>query len=109
LIGWVFLGLAIAFEVIGTIALRYSNGFKVLLPSVLVVIGYGASFYFLALALKQRVPLSSAYAIWSAVGTAVIAAAGVLLFSERINALKIIGIAAIIVGVVALNLGGARH
>ncbi len=103
--GWLFLGLAIGLEVVGTVALKYSQGFSVLLPSVIVVLGYSLSFYCLSLALTRAVPLSSAYAIWSAVGTAVIALAGVLLFAEHLSPVKVAGLLAIIAGVVALNLG----
>ncbi|UQX88284.1 multidrug efflux SMR transporter [Jatrophihabitans telluris] len=107
--GWVFLALAIGLEIVGTVSLKYTNGFRVLGPSVIVAVGYGLSFYFLSLALKRHVPLSSAYAIWSAVGTAAIAVIGVLVFDEKVTALKVAGIAAVILGVVAINASGAGH
>jgi multidrug transporter EmrE-like cation transporter len=107
--GWLLLGLAIAAEIVGTVSLKYTNGFRTLAPSVAVVISYGASFYCLSLALKHRVPLSSAYAIWSAVGTAVIAVVGVLFYAERLSPVKVIGLVAVIGGVVAINLSGTSH
>jgi small multidrug resistance pump len=107
--GWLLLGLAIAAEIVGTISLKYTNGFRTLAPSVAVLVSYATSFYCLSLALKHRVPLSSAYAIWSAVGTAVIAVVGVLFYAERLTPLKVVGLIAVIGGVVAINLSGASH
>ena len=69
---------------------------------------YGVCFYFLTLALK-KVDVSVAYAIWSGVGTALIATLGVLYFREPISILKVVGLAAIIGGVVALNISGGTH
>jgi small multidrug resistance pump len=108
--GWLLLALAIAAEIVGTISLKYTNGFRTLIPSTIVLVSYAGSFYCLSLALKHRVPLSSAYAIWSAVGTAVIAIVGVVFFAERMNPAKVVGLVAIIGGVIALNLsGGGSH
>jgi small multidrug resistance pump len=106
--GWVLLSFAIVFEVIGTIALRISKGFEVLLPSIVVVLAYAASFLLMSRAVRS-VPLSTAYAIWAAIGTALIAVAGIVLFSEKVNPLKVTGLALVIIGVVALNLGEAQH
>jgi small multidrug resistance pump len=108
--GWLLLSLAIAAEIVGTISLKYTNGFRTVLPSAIVLVSYAGSFYCLSLALKQRVPLSSAYAIWSAVGTAVIAVVGVIFFAERLNPTKVLGLVAVIGGVIAINLaGGGSH
>ncbi|MHA6760407.1 DMT family transporter [Streptacidiphilus sp. PAMC 29251] len=105
---YLFLAVAIASEICATVSLKYSEGFTRLLPSLVVVAGYGLSFVFLAQALKH-IPVSTAYAIWSGVGTAVIAAIGFSFLGESVNAWKLAGIAMIIGGVVALNLGGASH
>jgi small multidrug resistance pump len=105
--GWLFLAGAIACEIFGTILLRYSKGFTVWQPTLGMIALYVSSFYLLSRALKT-VQLSTAYAIWSAVGTAVIAVVGVLAFGEHLTAVKAFGILAIIAGVVALNLGGAH-
>ncbi len=109
--GWGLLGLAILTEVIGTTALRASNdasgGGKWALIAV-VAIGYGLSFWFLALVLKH-IQLGIAYAVWAGVGTAITAAVGVALFGEAVTALKFACIALIVVGVVGLNLSGAGH
>jgi small multidrug resistance pump len=70
---------------------------------VLVVVGYGLSFYFLALALKQ-IPLGVAYAIWSGLGTAGAVLAGILLWRESLSLAGVAGIVLIIAGVILLNL-----
>ncbi|SEM48527.1 DMT family transporter [Streptacidiphilus jiangxiensis] len=103
-----FLALAISSEICATVSLKYTHGFTRLLPSLVVVVGYVASFALLSQALKQ-IPVSTAYAIWSGAGTAVVAAIGFAFLGEGVNLWKVLGIALIIVGVVALNLGGAAH
>jgi small multidrug resistance pump len=95
--------LAILCEVVGTVALKASEGFARLGPNVLVVVGYGLSFYFLALALKQ-IPLGVAYAIWSGLGTAGAVVAGILLWRESLTLTGIAGMVLIIAGVILLNL-----
>ena len=101
------LALAILAEVGGTIALRESAGFTRLWPSVAVVAGYGISFWLLALVLQQ-LSIGFTYAVWSAAGTALIVAVGVLAFGEPATALKVASIGLIILGVVGLNLAGAH-
>ncbi|HOE16471.1 MAG TPA: multidrug efflux SMR transporter [Syntrophorhabdaceae bacterium] len=108
LMHWIYLSLAIVFEVTGTTCMKLSDGFSRLVPSVLMGICYIVSFSLLTFALK-RVDVSVAYAIWSGVGTALIATIGVLWFREPITLLKIYGLLAIIGGVVALNLSGGTH
>ena len=102
--------LAILSEVVGTVALKASEGFTRLGPNVLVVVGYGLSFYLLALALKQM-PLGIAYAIWSGLGTAGAVAAGILLWRESLNLTGVVGILLIIIGVILLNVfaGAPAH
>jgi small multidrug resistance pump len=102
--------LAILSEVVGTVALKASEGFTRLGPIVLVVVGYGLSFYLLALALKQ-IPLGIAYAIWSGLGTAGAVVAGMLLWRESLNLAGVVGILLIVAGVVLLNLfsGASAH
>ena len=95
--------LAILCEVVGTVALKASDGFARLGPNALVVVGYGLSFYLLALALKQ-IPLGVAYAIWSGLGTAGAVAAGILLWRESLSLAGVVGILLIIAGVLLLNL-----
>jgi small multidrug resistance pump len=104
----VLLSLAIVTEVLGTIALRFSDGFTRPLPSVVMLAGYGLSFWLLSLILRD-LPVGFVYAVWSAVGTALIAAIGILAFGEAANALKFASLALIVAGVVGLNLAGGTH
>jgi small multidrug resistance pump len=99
----VLLGLAILTEVAGTLALRASDGFSRPLPSVVVVIGYGLSFWLLALVLKD-LSVGLTYAVWAAVGTALIATVGILAYDETATPLKLASLGLIIAGVVGLNL-----
>ena len=101
------LSFAIVTEVAGTVALRYSEGFTKLLPSAVVVLGYGTSFWLLALVLRE-LSIGTTYAVWSAAGTALIAALGILAFGEPATALKLASLALIIIGVVGLNLAGSH-
>jgi small multidrug resistance pump len=105
---WLHLTLAILSEVAGTTCMKLSEGFTKSVPSILMWLFYGICFYFLTLSLK-KVDVSVAYAIWSGLGTALIAAVGVLYFREPISILKIAGIVAIIGGVAALNLAGGTR
>jgi len=101
------LSFAIVTEVAGTVALRYSDGFTKLLPSAVVVVGYGTSFWLLALVLRE-LSIGTTYAVWSAAGTALIAAVGMLAFGEQATALKLASLGLIILGVVGLNLAGSH-
>ena len=100
-----YLGLAIALEVSGTISMKLSEGLTRLYPTIAMVVLYTGSFAFLALTLK-RLEVSTVYAIWSGVGTALIAVIGVAYFNESLTTLKVASIAMIILGVVGLNLTG---
>jgi small multidrug resistance pump len=101
------LSLAIVTEVAGTVALRYSEGFTKLAPSAIVVVGYGASFWLLALVLRE-LSIGTTYAVWSAAGTALIAAFGIFALGEPATALKLASLALIIIGVVGLNVAGSH-
>ncbi|MFC9391638.1 DMT family transporter [Streptomyces sp. NPDC057027] len=105
--GYGLLAGAIAAEIFATTSMKYSEGFSRLWPSLLTGVGYLVSFALLAQALKT-LQIGTAYAIWSGVGTAVVALIGYLLLGESLSAAKIAGIALIIAGVVVLNLGGAH-
>jgi small multidrug resistance pump len=105
---WVYLVLAILLEVSGTTCMKLSGGFTKLVPSILLFVFYTLSLGMLTLALK-RIDVSVAYAVWSGIGTALIATIGVLWFKEPATALKLISLALIIVGVVGLNLSGGAH
>jgi small multidrug resistance pump len=101
------LALAIMVEIVATTLLKYSQGFTRVVPSSLSIAGYILSLYLLSLALV-RIPVSTAYAIWSGAGTAVVAAIGWLFLGEAMGALKATAIGLIVVGVVMLNLTGAE-
>ncbi|WP_322500682.1 multidrug efflux SMR transporter [Streptomyces rochei] len=105
--GYLLLAGAIAAEVAGTTVMKYSEGFSRLGPSLLTALAYVLSFALLAQSLKI-LAVGTAYAIWAGVGTAAIAAIGVLFMGEGMTVTKAAGIALIIVGVVVLNLGGAH-
>ncbi|PKV85079.1 multidrug efflux SMR transporter [Streptomyces sp. TLI_146] len=105
---YVLLSCAIASEIAATSAMKYSEGFTRLWPSLVTACGYLLAFYLLSLTLKSM-SVGTAYAIWSGAGTAVVAAIGMLFLGETMTAAKFAGIALIIGGVVLLNLGGAAH
>ncbi|WP_133910262.1 DMT family transporter [Streptomyces sp. NBC_00582] len=105
--GYLTLSGAIAAEVAATTAMKYSEGFSRLWPTLLTAVGYVISFFLLAQTLKS-VGIGTAYAIWAGVGTATIAVIGLALFGESLTLTKIAGIGLIIGGVVVLNLGGAH-
>ena len=99
---WVCLSIAIVCEVIATSALKYAEGFTLLWPSAVVVVGYGAAFYFLSLTLKT-IPVGVVYAIWSGVGTTLIALIGWVFIGQKLDLPAVIGIIMIVMGVVILN------
>lgn len=101
---YLYLSLAIAAEVGGTLALKATRGFTSLVPSIAVICGYSLAFFLLSLALRTM-SVGTAYAIWSGVGTAVVALAGAIIFHERLTPTMIVGIALIVVGVVVLEIG----
>ncbi len=105
--GYLLLAGAIAAEVAGTTAMKYSEGFSRLLPSLVTVLGYLISFTLLAQTLRT-LSIGTAYAIWSGIGTAAIAGIGIAFMGEGMTLTKAAGIALIIVGVVVLNLGGGH-
>lgn len=104
---FILLGIAIIAEVFGSTMLKASQGFKRLLPSIGVVIGYVAAFYSLSIVLRS-VALGTAYAIWAGAGTALTAIVGMTLYKEKKDRKKIGGIILITIGVVILNLGSGQ-
>lgn len=103
---WALLVAAIVTEVSGTLALRGSQDHTVWL--VVVVAGYLASFYFLALVLRAGMPVGVAYGVWGAVGTAATAALGAVIFGDPFTTPIVVGIGLIIAGVLMVELG-SRH
>ena len=103
---WAWLFLAIALEVAATVFMKLSDGFSRIIPTAMMGVLYALSFVPLAIALK-KMEVGTAYAVWSAVGTAMVTMIGILLFKETVSAMKIISIAMIIVGVVFLSMSSA--
>lgn len=102
--------LAVLAETIGTTALQASQQFSRPLPSVIVIVAYGAAFYLLAIALRTF-PVGVAYAMWSGMGIVFIAVIGFAVFGQRLDMAAIIGIALIMSGIVVINLfsGTSTH
>ena len=99
----IILFFAILSEVIATTVLKLSDGFTKIVPSVIVVIGYGTSFYLLSIGLKV-IPIGLAYAIWSDVGIVLTVIAGILIWRESLDWARVIGIIFIILGILVINL-----
>ena len=104
----ILLTIAIVSEVAATLALRMSHGFSRPIPSLIVVAGYAISFYLLSQVLKH-LPVGLTYAVWSAVGTALIATFGIVAWGESATVLKFASLGLIIMGVVGLNLASPSH
>ena len=103
MIAYLYLAVAIGAEVIATTALRAAQGFTVLLPSAVSVVGYVVAFYFLSLTLKT-IPVGIAYAIWSGVGIVLVSLAGWLIYKQMLDAPALIGMGLIMAGVIVINL-----
>lgn len=106
---WFLLAGAIVCEVAATVFLRVSDGFTKLWPSLIVVAGYTASFYLLALILKTGIPAGVVYAIWSAFGIALVTLIGMAAFDDEISFVTGIGLAVVIVGVILVQAGNTSH
>lgn len=100
--GYVYLALAIVAEVVATSALKSSQEFTRVVPSLVVVLGYGIAFYLLSLVLKT-IPIGVAYAIWAGLGIALVVAVAAVLFGQTPDMPAIIGIGLIMSGVVVIN------
>ncbi|KWX79320.1 quaternary ammonium transporter [Paenibacillus riograndensis] len=105
---YLLLAVSIASELLGTSMLKASQGFTRLVPSIVTVVAFVCSFYFLSISLKS-IPLNTAYAIWSGLGTVITVIVSVVIWKEKINTASVVGIALIIIGVVVLNLLGPGH
>ncbi|MBE1460559.1 small multidrug resistance pump [Nocardiopsis terrae] len=103
---WIWLAGAIALEVLATTSLKFSEGFTRLLPSLFVVAGYAGAFFMLSQALVRGMPLGVAYGVWAAIGIALLAAIGALFLGESLTWIQVGGIALVIAGVMALEMGG---
>ncbi len=102
-INWVFLSAAIFCEVIATSALKAAKGFTELVPTTIVALGYLATYYFLSLALRT-IPIGVAYAIWSGVGLVFVSIIGYYVYDQSLDAMTMLGMGLIFIGVLVLNL-----
>ena len=100
---WLYLLLAGALEITWAVAMKKSNGFKVLIPSIITVVGYITSAVFLALALK-KLPLGTAYAIWTGMGIVGTTLLGVFLFHEKLSLPQVICVIMIVIGIAGLKI-----
>lgn len=100
---WIYLAVAIVAEIIATTALKASDGFSRLYPSLITVAGYVLSFYCLAIALRV-IPVGIAYAVWSGAGIVAISLIGYLVFKQALDTAGLIGIGMIVAGVLVLNI-----
>ena len=101
--GAIYLGIAIVGEVIATSFLRASAGFTQLVPTLVVVVGYGVTFYFFSLAL-QTIPVGIGYAIWSGVGIVLISIIAYFVYGQVLDLPALVGIGLILAGVLVINL-----
>jgi small multidrug resistance pump len=102
-LGWLYLTAAIVSEVIGTSALAPSRGFTKPVPTIIVLVSYGAAFYLLAQTL-HTIPVAVAYAVWSGAGVALITLVAWALFGQRLDAFALLGIAMIVAGVLVIQI-----
>ena len=100
---YLYLAIAVAFETIGTSAMQASQQFTRLWPSVLVIVGYAISFYFMALTLRYM-PVGIVYALWSGLGIILIALIGYAVFGQKLDLPAIAGLGLIIAGIVVIQL-----
>lgn len=100
---WLILVVGIVFEVLGTICMKYAEGFTKLIPSVFVFVFYGISLAALVFVL-EKMEVSIAYAVWAGAGTAIIATIGIVFFQESVSITKIISISFIVLGIIGLEL-----
>jgi len=94
---------AVLSEVIATTSLKFSEGFTRLVPSIVVVVGYGLSFYLLSITLKVM-PIGIAYALWSGIGITLTVIAGKIIWNESLDWARVTGIILIIIGILVINL-----
>ena len=99
---WIYLGIAILSEVLGTSFLKESDGFSKLWPTVISLTGYALALLMLSLAVRE-INLGIAYAIWAGTGTALIVLFGCLVLGQKIDVAAIVGVSMIVGGVVVIN------
>ncbi len=104
---WLILSIGIIFEVLGTISMKYAEGFTKLWPSVFVFVFYAISLAVLVFVL-EKMEVGIAYAIWASAGTALIATIGIIFFGEHFSWIKVVSIALIIIGIIGLEIADPK-
>src|ERR1700736_3756933 len=107
-VSWLILFFAIVFEVAGTLTLKFTEGMTRLWPTVMMFAFYLVSLFGLSLAVS-RIPVGTAYAVWSGVGTLIVAIMGVLWFKEQVTVLRCVSTLLIVIGVAGLYLTASNH
>jgi small multidrug resistance pump len=105
---WIVLFFAILFEVAGTLTLKFTDGMTRLWPTVLMFAFYLASLFGLSVAVR-RIPVGVAYAVWSGLGTLIVAAGGAWWFKEQVTVLRVVSTVLIVLGVAGLYLTSVDH
>ena len=100
--------LAIVSEVAATISLKFTVGFTRLVPTIVVVIGYGVAFFLLSIILTRGLPIGMVYGIWSAAGVALVATIGVVFLGESLTPVQFAGLGLVALGVLAIEMGAAH-
>lgn len=104
---WLVLAASVVAEVLGTLALRYADGFTKPLPSAAVAVCYACAIWLMSLAVRH-LEMGLTYAVWAGAGTALTALLGIIWFEEATSALRFAGLGCIVAGVIALNLSAGR-
>lgn len=105
---WLLLISAIAAEVTGTVALRFSDGFTRLVPTAIALTGYGVAFWLLAQVLNRGMNIGIAYGIWAALGVSLVAIIGAVFLGDNLTWIQVGGVVLVIAGVLALEMGGSH-
>ena len=108
IMNWLYLSLAILSEVIGTLLIKVTEGFARIIPSILMVVFYLLSYYFFNLSIK-RIEIGTAYAVWSGLGTALLAIMGIIFYKEPATLARLLAILLIIIGVLLLQFSGNKQ
>ncbi|MES2344960.1 MAG: multidrug efflux SMR transporter [Chlamydiota bacterium] len=100
---WIFLLLAGFFEICFTIALKFSNGFTRLIPSIITIVFIFLSFFSVSQAMKV-ISIGTAYAVWAGIGAAGTVICGILFFGDSYHIVRLISISLIVIGIIGLKL-----
>jgi len=107
LLAWLMIAASVVAEVVGTVALKHSDGFSKLLPSGTAAASYALAIWLMAVAMRQ-LDMGVTYAVWAASGTAATALVGIAFYGEQMGGIKALGLVCVVGGVVMLNLGSHR-